>query len=71
MNITKGSNGWEFLDVFESDLDEAISYIETRPVKTSLYLNAATCESEMLDRILCHEKNPSLDRFTLWAPGMM
>lgn len=60
LKITDGSNNWKFVDVAESDLDEAIDYCRENPSNTSLLLNAAKCQGNELSRIANHKNGDAV-----------
>lgn len=56
LNIIRGANGWQFIAITGSDLDEAFDFYADNPKKTSLFLDSMKCRSDVIERIYVHKK---------------
>lgn len=56
IKIINGVDGWKFIDMSETSVLDAFNYLESSPIKTSFFLDAARCDSVILEIIADQEK---------------
>lgn len=56
LKFLDGANGWKFIDMSGSDLDEALEYLASTSEKLSLLLDSSRCDPSLLLQIAKHEK---------------
>jgi hypothetical protein len=54
LTFIDGRDGWRFIDLANSDLDEALAYLAKEGGRLSLFLNARQCADDIVDRIVAH-----------------